>query len=132
MTAILGQGSADPTSQLRRLLRHALATGQAHVRTPDSEPEEGAGELIGWIRDDGLYLLGQKSLVLAKGIAQALGEPFVLGDLSDQAIYEHLDNWGWLLSTAKSHASPSTTVRRKLDGEMRRVLHLKAKFLDKG
>jgi hypothetical protein len=132
MTAILGQGPADPTSQLRRLLRHALATGQAHIRTPDSEPEGGAGELIGWIRDDGLYLLGQKSLVLAKGIAQALGEPFVLGDLSDQAIYQHLGNWGWLLSTAKSHASSSTTVRRKLDGKMRRVLHLKAEFLDEG
>ena len=132
MTAILGQGPADPTSQLRRLLRHALATGQAHVRTPDSEPEGGAGELIGWIRADGLYLLGQKSLVLAKEIARALGEPFVLGDLSDQAIYQHLDNWGWLLSTAKSHASSTTTVRRKLDGEMRRVLHLKAEFLDEG
>jgi hypothetical protein len=128
MAAIEGQAdhlaTSDPVDRYRDLLRDAIASGSAHVRAPGDEP--GAGFHLGFVRPDGLYLYPEAALSLAKDIAETLGDPL---PFSGQTMNRRLLDRGWLVSTNLDKKRRSVAVRRKMEGKMQTLLHLKPEFL---
>jgi hypothetical protein len=128
MAAIEGQAdylaTSDPVDRYRDVLRDAIASGSAHVRAPGDEP--GAGFHLGFLRPDGLYLYPEAALSLAKDIAETLGDPL---PFSGQTMNRRLLDRGWLVSTNLDKKRRSVAVRRKMEGKMQTLLHLKPQFL---
>ena len=119
--------SADPVERYRELLREALASGNAHLRTPGGVP--GPGVHLGWTSLEGTFLLPDASLRLAKHMAAAVGEPL---PFSGQAMNKRLLERGWLVATNLDKKRRSIAVRRTVEGRTETVLHLKSEFLEQG
>jgi hypothetical protein len=118
-------GSADPVERYRDLLREAIANGNAHVRAPGEEP--GPGVHLGWTFPEGTFLYPDKSLKLAKDMADAVGEPLTP---SRQEMSQRLDDGGWLVATNRDKKRKSIAVRKRVKGRTETVLHLKSEFLE--
>jgi hypothetical protein len=129
------QGASDPTLRFVAVLKEALACGHAHVADrrgkPPDEPSiwgwrrkrAGNGWIqqgvrIGWVIGDDLYLESGASYDVVQKVA---GVERIL--VSEQTLRHRLRQRGLLASTDSGRQM--VTVRRRLDGRSRQVLHLK-------
>jgi hypothetical protein len=119
--------SADPVDRYRDLLRKAIASGDAHVRTPGEEA--GPGVHLGWTLPDGTYLYPGRSLSLAQNMAQAVGDPL---PFSGREINQLLLDEGLLVSTNLKKKRKSIPIRKRFEGKTQTVLHLRPAFLAEG
>jgi hypothetical protein len=135
------QRASDPVARYFRVLSGALAGGRAHVAASDGgSPDDpltwgwrerttgsgdrewvAFGERIGWIdaAHDSLYLEPTISLAVAKRLARDTGEPITI---QERTLRTRLRDRG-LLRTIDT-VTGSTTIRRHLEGQEERVLHL--------
>ena len=137
------QQAAEPTQQFLRLLSGALASGRAHLASPTGDcPVGGAafgwrcttsghggqecetwrpvGHRIGWLDGEDLYLEPEASFAEVQRFAGEQG-----GSLSVAArtLHKRLEEKKHLVSTERGRNT--LTVRRKLEGQRRPVLHLR-------
>jgi hypothetical protein len=133
---------SEPAARFLRLLGSALASRRAHIASihggapdqpgrfgwyTDGTPARAGGERIGWVDDDDVLLEPGAAHRVATRLASDEGEP--LG-LSARTITKRLRERSFLSSTeADQHEN---TVRRTVEGERRRVLHLSASALAAG
>jgi hypothetical protein len=132
--------AADPVGQFLRLSSAALASGRAHVATPEGgAPDNSAawgwrqqiaghsellpqGRRIGWIEDGNLYLEPEASYAEAQELARVQGDSM---PVSAGALRRRLKDAGLLVSTEPG----KLMTRRTLDGERRFVIHLRSAAL---
>jgi len=104
------------------IVRELLIAGKATLLIPGGQQGDlYRQQMIGWKDDQGVYLLPQ--LVEAK-IREALGQN-VTNNMSAKAIYNQLDDAGMI-----ARKSDKTTITKRIDGEVRRVLWLIPEALD--
>lgn len=141
------QASAEPTERFLQLVTAALSSGRAHVassrgRTPSDHASAWGwrctyqdhitgradyaeqGQRIGWIDGDDLYLEPNASFAAAQEIGRQTGDAVVI---TAQTLRRRLKERGLLAST--DEARQRNTVRRRLQGRERLVLHLHASAL---
>lgn len=133
------QTDAEPTERFRTLLRSALSSGAAHLANPQGgEPEnptacgwrrEGEdlrpkGRRVGWESDGQIYLDLNAALAAVADVERGAA-PIAVGA---QTLRKRLHERGHLQSTEK-RGRETLTVRRKLEGSRRSVLHLSPAFL---
>ncbi|MCZ6770031.1 MAG: hypothetical protein O7D93_12375, partial [Acidobacteria bacterium] len=126
------QTADEPTRQFLEFLRAAIASGKAHLESPDGgEPEESKawgwregyeyctpqGSCIGWIDGDDLYLEPKAAYAAAQQMATASGGSLVV---SESTLRKRLKEKNLLRSTDKGRL----TKRETLAGVRRGVLHL--------
>ena len=139
------QRDAEPTRRFLDLVGQAIASGVAHVANPRGdapvqpsawgwrERTVGAGEnardewqpqgkLVGWLADDGLYLLPDAALVAAQEVGERARDGL---SIAAKTLAKRLDERGHLASTEKEGGH--LTVRKTFSGGRQRVLHI---FLD--
>jgi hypothetical protein len=131
LAAILDQGyllgPPDKVSQLRALLKTAVMEGKAHVSMPGEELRE-ESNLLGWeFPGEGLFLIPDQVLKVAKETAQKSGELYIP---SKEETHQRLLNSPWLLSHDNHKKRKSIPTRKRIAGEEKTVLHLKPEFLD--
>ncbi len=136
------QTASEPTARFLELLTSALGSGKAHVADPKGNaPDEpkmwgwrsavvGAGEFarqewrpqgarIGWVEGGDLYLDRDAALAEVQRLGQTMGEGLAI---TGQVLAKRLHERGLLSSIDQGRET--LTVRRKLEGKQRRVLHL--------
>ena len=137
------QIASEPTAQLLRLLRAAIAAGKAHVAARAGGPPEGAedsgwvtrpagdwqpqGELVGWIDGANLYLDPKASYAVAQRLALQTG---VSLQVEKHALHRRLRDGNLLVAT--DEARGHVLVRKVIAGTRRDVLHLHAEVLYRG
>ncbi|WP_180957382.1 DUF927 domain-containing protein [Brevibacterium aurantiacum] len=130
-------GETDPARRFVTLLGSAMASGRAHVASRDGgypSNEPGAwgwrshngvmiemGHRVGWTDGDNLWLNPDASYEAARTAGDGL-------TLSAEELRSRLADAGLLQSTDPK--GRSTTVRVRLEGGQRRVLHMRAASLD--
>jgi hypothetical protein len=136
------QRDAEPTRRFFDLIGSAIASGRAHLATPNgSVPDdpmacgwryrpigdegewlpEGLG--IGWIEDDDLYLNGPAALRAAREMASGADGLTV----TERTLGKRLHERGLLKSTEPKRQT--LKVRRTLEGRRHEVLHLRTAAL---
>jgi hypothetical protein len=134
------QRASDPVERFFDLLRAAMVGGQAHVttltgRVPGNpgawgwrQPPGGfpvpAGDRVGWLDGEDLYLEPHKTYQVVQKLAKDGGESISIGA---SALHKRLADRKLLVSTDK--ARDRLTVRKQIDGGRRPVLHLRARSL---
>lgn len=133
------QAAGEPTRRFREFLSAAIASGQAHVASPEgSRPEmpgawgwrESAdeykpqGKRIGWLKGKDLYLEPEASYAAAQKQGRDSGEPLTA---TVHTLRKRLFERGLLASTDEGRGT--LTVRRTLEGSRRCVLHTSHDFL---
>jgi hypothetical protein len=126
--------SGEPAALFLRLLSAAVASGRAHLASPDSEHPEDAqrwgwrptgtewqaqGRRIGWVDGDSVYLEPEAAYAEACELARQQGESF---PITPNTLRRRLKDKG-LLVTADT-ARGKLTVRKTLQGNRREVLHV--------
>jgi hypothetical protein len=144
------QETGEPTRRFRELLSAAIASGRAHVASPEGcEPEvpeawgwrqatvgsgdfereewRAQGERIGWLEDEDLYLEPDAALAAVQKQGRDSGEPLAV---TGRTLRKRLHEGGLLLSTGKEREGRETlTVRHTLEGSRKGVLHMASDFL---
>ncbi len=131
------QRASDPVHLFISLIRSALVSGRAHVASPDGGIPENAqawgwraegftdsrplGQRIGWTKGEDLYLDGAATYAAANQMARDLGDNLPVGE---NTLRKRLEEKGILLSRERARDTPA--VRRKLEGAVRKVLHMNA------
>lgn len=138
------QVSEEPARHFIELLGSAIAGGYAHVASAEgSFPAAAAswgwrhvtigsgdhqrsdwqpqGARAGWIEGDDLYLNLGAALTAVQRVGQSIGSPIAV---TSKTLAKRLAERGYLRSTDK--AQGEVQVRRTLQGQRRRVLHLAA------
>jgi len=129
----------DPASRFVSLTAAVVSAKRANIAATDGGPPNNAtalgwdsrasgehlntvpnGPVIGWIKEDDLYLEAEVATASAKRLAHEQGNE--LG-FSDRRIHKALDEAGLL----KSSEPGRHTVRKRLDRRRRYVLHMSAK-----
>ena len=134
------QTASDPTARFLSLVRSAMNTGRAHLRVIDSDGtacsdeslgwrREGQtwkpqGDCIGWVRGDDADLEFTAAYRIVQIMAKDVNEPFAT---SEQILKKRLHEKGLLASTDKAHQT--LTVRRKISGTTKSVLHFQRETL---
>jgi hypothetical protein len=141
--------AAEPTDHFMRLLRAAVASGQAHVANKEGDAPEAPeswgwrledhartrpegpagyrvsyqpqGRRVGWIDGENLYLEPEASFACAQRLASEQGESLCI---APRTLHKRLKEKQLLLSHEKGHGT--NTIRRILEGARRSVLHLSA------
>jgi hypothetical protein len=130
------QAATEPTALFLSILRSILVSGKGHVAgrdggVPDREPaacgwrrNDGrpwlpAGDCVGWVAGDDLYLDPTTAYRLVQVAASAAGESI---PVSEQMLRKRLREKGLLASTDETHET--LTIRRTLAGSSKKVLHL--------
>jgi hypothetical protein len=126
------QADADPCYRYLDLLRSVLSSGRGHVATreggapqPNSAPwgwrEDGLplGKQIGWVDGPDLYLDASAAYAEANALASLHNEPF---DIAPATLNKQLKDEGLLASI--DNDGRHLLVRRSVEGQIRRVLHL--------
>ncbi|HEY8598325.1 MAG TPA: DUF3854 domain-containing protein, partial [Thermomicrobiales bacterium] len=136
------QTASEPTARFLELLTSALGSGKAHVAAANGgAPDEpktwgwrssviGTGEFtrqewrpqgarIGWVEGDDLYLDRDAALAEVQRLGQTTGDGLAI---TGQVLAKRLHERGLLASIDQGRET--LTVRRKLEGKQRRVLHL--------
>lgn len=104
------------------IIRELVIAGKATLLIPgDKHGDLYRQQMIGWKDEEGIYLLPQ--LVETK-IRDALG-PNTLNGVSLKAIYNQLEDAGMI-----ARKSDKTTITKRLDGQVHRVLWLVPEALD--
>jgi hypothetical protein len=139
------QEASEPATRFLELLRAAMASGAAHVATPDGgAPWEGArwgwrattigiggsehekwrpqGVRVGWIDRDDLYLEPEAAFAAVQRFARDGGESITVGS---KTLHKRLHERKLLRSTEKAERG-KLTVRRTVEKQRRAVLHLDA------
>jgi Domain of unknown function (DUF3854) len=135
--------AAEPTQHFLSLISAALASGRAHIASPeggcpsecpeawgwrgiqssngsDSEHSwQSQGRRIGWIEDEDLYLEPEASFAEAQRLATEQGDSLAI---SLSTMSKRLREKGHLRSVETARGT--NTVRKTLEGLRRRVLHL--------
>jgi hypothetical protein len=138
------QQTQEPTEQFLTLVSAALASGRAHVATPDGSPPPDhpaawgwweatmgtglherrdwrpQGARIGWVREDGLYLEPGASYAVAQHLADESRENLLV---TSTTLRKRLHERGLLASV--DHQRRKLTVRRNFEGRRHQVLHLR-------
>jgi hypothetical protein len=123
----------DPARRFLELLSAAVATGRAHVAeaTTGGTPEDAvgwgwgpapAGQCIGWVEDEDLYLCPESAYAVAQRLGEEQGERL---PVSKRQLNKRLDEAGLLVSKERN----KLTNRRTIMGHERSVLHLRASAL---
>jgi hypothetical protein len=138
----------EPAGRCLALLSSALASGAAHVVSPEGDgpsdwpvrwswrtTEKGMlpnwrsmGRCVGWIEGSDLYVDPAVSFAVAQQLAKETGVPFAIMPVT---LWRRLAEKGFLLSR-DSTRQRNTLGRRGLGGARREVLHLDTKALDAG
>jgi hypothetical protein len=141
------QAGEAPAQRFVELLGSALAGGYAHVAGEHGEPPPqpaawgwraatvGSGEhertewrpqglRAGWVAGEALYLDLEAALAAAQRVGQAVGTPVAV---QPKTLAKRLHEGGLLRATEREHGD--LKVRRTLEGQRRRVLHLDAAAL---
>lgn len=134
------QAASDPVRRFLDLIVSAIGSGSAHVADVDGgRPQEAAawgwrqtadfefdprGKRIGWLDGDNLYLEPDASLMAAQELGRHVGDALVV---SSRTLRKRLAEKGLLLS--QDVARETLTVRRRLEGRERKVIHLPASAL---
>jgi len=121
MTAVVEEqvavmAQASPVERFFRLLRAALAGGQAQICYPSQSVAYGDmdGKMVGWATNDNeVWLLPENSLAVVRSFAREAGEPWPEGLELGRA----LKDAGVLLDSEPPH----TTARRSVKGSRYRV-----------
>ena len=92
-----------------------VTRGSGEYARTDYEPQ---GRLVGWLADEGLYLLPDPALAAARAVGEAVADPLAV---SPAALRKRLHEAGYLASV--DAARQTLTVRRSLQGAQRDVLH---------
>jgi hypothetical protein len=136
------QAGAEPAQRFVELLRGAVASGRAHLASPQGdrpETDHGAwgwrrddyganvaqGARIGWLDGDDVYLEPDAAYAAVQRLGQDIGDRV---GLTPQTLRKRLNERGLLASTGCG-LRPTLTVRRTLEGQRRDVLHLAAATL---
>jgi len=135
----LYQVSEDPASRFLELLSEVISSGRGHLapRRESDEPEDSwgwsthsygnkrpAGDCLGWVDEEDIYLLPAVSLSAAQNIGHTAGSALTV---SLATLTRRLDDAGYLASTDTKRRTK--TVRRVIRGKRLEVLHLKAESL---
>jgi hypothetical protein len=129
------QAATEPTTRFLDLIRSALTSGRAHLRSreggqPEFEPGSCGwrrdalstwapfGECVGWVDADNVYLEPTAAYRLAQTAARDMGEALVL---SEQTLKKRLHEKGLLASVDGTRQT--LTVRKSIGGCSRSVLH---------
>jgi hypothetical protein len=136
------QRAGEPARRFIQLLGAALASGAAHVAgrdgdepldpaawgwrlftigTGENEREEWRfqGKRVGWLDDGALYLEPDAALAAAQAVGEDVGDGLTI---TPQVLRKRLHEQGLLASV--DQARETLTVRRKLEGRQRSVLHV--------
>ncbi|MGE0821736.1 MAG: hypothetical protein AB7G75_10945 [Candidatus Binatia bacterium] len=130
------QADSDPAQCFLELISAALSSGRAHLADPKGHaPVDSAtwgwglnpqgmeplakGEKIGWLEEPNVYLEPDVAFAIAQKLARDQGESL---PVSEQTLRKRLNEKGFLASI--DHASQTLLVRRQLEGQQHRVLHL--------
>lgn len=128
-------GESEPVGRFLELIRSLLACGGAHLEARDGgtptlvaracgwkSDNAGVprGDCIGWVDDDDLYLDSGAAYRAVQKAARDSGEPL---PVSEQTLRKRLRDKGRLVAT--DEARGTLTVRRKIAGVQREVLHLR-------
>lgn len=130
-------GETDPAKRFLDLLSSAVGRGLAHVATrkggcPAREPEAwgwrlrehaqvDVGQRIGWVEGDDLWLDPEASYAVARAAGEGLA-------LDGEALRDRLGEAGHLVTQEAGRR----TVRVRVEGRQRRVLHLRVDALGGG
>jgi hypothetical protein len=129
----LSQG-VDPIEVFREMLLLALVTGKAHVNDADGGPPPeahrwgwkdgvGAGEHVGWIRGDRLFLYPDAAWALVAKLREAAGGSF---PISSYMVGKTLGERGLLLTDGDPD---HVRVKRRVQGTRPRVYDLPTTFV---
>lgn len=133
------QEASEPVQRFIELLGAALASGVAHVATAEGNapPEPGAwgwreidddyrpqGKRVGWLDGGYLYLNSDAALVAAQEVGRNLGESLPIGSRTLRKRMSEKD-----LLQSQDTVRETYTVRRRLEGRERHVIHLLASVL---
>ena len=133
---------SEPARRFLQLLGAALASGAAHVAGRDGdEPRDPAawgwrpftvgtgenereewrfqGRRVGWLDDGALYLEPDAAFAAAQKVGEDVGDALTV---TPQVLRKRLHEQGFLASL--DEARETLTVRRKLEGRQRSVLHV--------
>ena len=127
---------AEPTGQFLRLLAAAITSGRAYLAAPvGGRPKEPApwgwreqsgqwlpqGRRVGWVDGDAVLLEPGASYAAAQEMAAVQGESLTV---SAPTLWRRLKERGLLASWDRKRER--NTIRKKLEGVRREVLHLRA------
>ena len=133
------QAESDPVERFTTLLRSAIASGRVHVAKPDGgSPLNAArwgwqrraggiecrGDRVGWVNGQDLYLDPEAAYIAAQRLAQDGTEPL---SISSETLRKRLHEKGKLVTTDSKRKR--LTVRKKLDGGSRTVIHVSTDLL---
>jgi hypothetical protein len=138
------QDASEPTRRFLDLLGAALTAGSAHVAAIDgNRPEENEtawgwrwedggrdpkcvakGRCVGWIDGDNIYLEPTSAYTIVQEFGRASGEPLVVSQI---ALVKRLKEKGLLASVDATRET--NTIRKRILGASKNVLHLKARAL---
>ncbi len=137
---IVHQAASEPVQRFLELVTTALASGVAHVATPEgyAPDEAGAwgwrviddddfrpmGKRIGWLDEHDLYLDSEAALAAVHEACRNTGDSLPIGS---QTLRKRLAEKNVLRS--RDTARETLTVRRRLEGRERNVIHLHASAL---
>jgi len=135
------QRGQEPARRFLDLLTGAIASGAAHVTARDGsnprhagawgwqndgQEERPRGARVGWLDEEQLYLEPEASFAAVQRLGQASGD--ALG-VSPETLRKRLHEAGHLVRTDLATKRQTITVRVRLDGKRREVLHLSAETL---
>jgi hypothetical protein len=136
------QAAGEPAQRFVELLGSALASGRAHLASPDGDhPDmdggawgwrrtqsgdwEPKGERIGWLAEGGhVYLDSDAAYAAAQRLGHEVGDRL---SVAPQTLRKRLKERGILASTDENRQV--LTVRRMLEGQRRDVLHLSSSII---
>lgn len=129
------QSSEEPTGRFLALLRAALLSGAAHLTTlsgqqPDLPGGAGGstvpgggprpqGSMIGWVKDEDVFLVPDLAFAAVQQLARAQGEGF---GISQPTMWRRLSERGLLAS--RDGNRNRFTIRISIAGQRAAVLHL--------
>jgi hypothetical protein len=136
--------TSEPAQRFLELLSTALVSGRAYIAAPNgtvpAAPQawgwrrrptstnltdwRPAGEKIGWIQGDEIFLLPDAAYAVAQTVGKAMGEGF---GVRPQTLWKRLKEWGALRSTDPKRET--LKIRRTCEGRQHNVLHIAAASL---
>jgi hypothetical protein len=131
------QQASDPVNRFLALLASAVATGQAHIATPNGEKPGSVtqsfgwrqhdildewrpqGKCVGWLDGENLYLDPNASYQVAQGIGSMSGESL---SIAPRTLHMRMRERGLLASVDQTRGT--STVRKQIEGNQHNVLHV--------
>jgi len=132
------QAGSDPVERFMDLIRAAIASGRANVANARGEAPQNPdgwgwhkdsigcpvphGDRIGWVDGEDLYLEPDAAFAVVQRLGSAGGENL---SISLQTLKKRMHERGVLVTTDERAGQTHLSVRRKIGGVRRNVLHLR-------